>query len=478
MKKILTIALGILLAMPLSAQNWKPLFNGKNLSGWTRLNGKAEYKVVDGAIVGKPKLGEPNTFLATKKDYADFILEFEFKVDGNINSGVQFRSHSKKNFMNGRVHGLQFEIDPSQRAWSGGLYDEAGRLWLYPLSKNKPAQRAFKAGQWNKARIEACGAHIRTFINDMPCANLWDSKETGGFIALQVHQIGSKEEESQSVAWRNIRICTENVGQYLLPDNHSPEVNAIDNTLTPNEEKDGWQLLWDGKTTNGWRGAKLDGFPEKGWSIEDGILKVHKADGGESTNGGDIVTTKTYKNFVLSVDFKITEGANSGIKYFVKPDMNKGEGSAIGCEFQILDDLRHPDAKLGVKGNRTLGSLYDLIPAPANKPFDINNWNTAVVIVDGNHVEHWLNGEKLLEYDRNNQEWNALVAYSKYRDWPNFGNHDEGNILLQDHGDEVWFKNVKIQPLPDRRRQLDGQRQGARRQNPGPRNRNRNQRQR
>jgi hypothetical protein len=182
-------------------------------------------------------------------------------------------------------------------------------------------------------------------------------------------------------------------------------------------------------------------------SFEDGILKVLKGAGEESAHGGDIITTKKYKNFVLKVDFKITEGANSGVKYFVDPDLNKGEGSAIGCEFQILDDKNHPDAKLGVKGNRTLGSLYDLIPAPENKPFFNGFFNTAMIVVKGNHVEHWLNGTKLLEYERNNQMWNALVAYSKYKDWPNFGNAKEGHILLQDHGDEVWFRNIKIKEL-------------------------------
>lgn len=222
--------------------------------------------------------------------------------------------------------------------------------------------------------------------------------------------------------------------------------SETDNTLSKAEQKKGWKLLWDGKTSEGWRGAKLQSFPDHGWKMDNGVLKVLSANGAEAANGGDIVTTRTYDNFILKVDFKITEGANSGIKYFVDPDMNKGEGSAIGCEFQVLDDLRHPDANLGVNGNRKLGSLYDLIPAPENKPFNIKSWNTAMVVVQGNHVEHWLNGEKLLEYERNNQEWNALVAYSKYKVWKNFGNHN-GCILLQDHGDEVWYKNVKILEL-------------------------------
>lgn len=224
------------------------------------------------------------------------------------------------------------------------------------------------------------------------------------------------------------------------------QISETDNSLSKKEEKRGWKLLWDGKTTEGWRGARLTTFPQKGWVIENGILKVLPFNGGESVNGGDIVTKRDYHNFILKVDFKITEGANSGIKYFVDSDLNKGGGSAIGCEFQILDDVRHPDAKLGVKGNRTVGSLYDLIPARTEKPFEIASWNTAMIVVQENHVEHWLNGMKVVEYDRNTQEWNALVAYSKYKDWPNFGNHD-GLILLQDHGNEVWFKNIKIKEL-------------------------------
>jgi hypothetical protein len=226
------------------------------------------------------------------------------------------------------------------------------------------------------------------------------------------------------------------------------EVTRLDNKLTEMEIAEGWQLLWDGETTEGWRGAKLQGFPEKGWVIENGILKVMKSNGGESTNGGDIVTVDKYRNFELKVDFRITHGANSGIKYFVDTELNKGEGSSIGCEFQILDDNNHPDAKLGVKGNRKLASLYDLIPAPADKGFRGGFFNTAHIKVNGNHVEHWLNHVKVLEYDRNSQMWDALVNYSKYKVWPGFGNSEEGHILLQDHGDEVWFKNIKIKVLP------------------------------
>ncbi len=473
MKKQIFILIAMLVAVATSAQEpqWQNLFNGKNLKGWTKLNGTAEYKIQDNAIVGVSKMGTPNTFLATDKMYNNFILEFEFKIDEGLNSGVQFRSNSLKDYRDGRVHGYQFEIDPSERAWTGGIYDEARRGWLYPLTYNTMkavvvksddsgeclypptynplAQKAFKKNEWNKGRIEAIGNSIRTWVNGIPCADLIDDMTKSGFIALQVHQIGNPKDEGKTVSWRNIRILTENLDQFKTPEdpNSISQINAIPNTISEREAREGWKLLWDGKTTQGWRGARLTGFPQKGWVIEDGILKVLKGAGEESAHGGDIITTKKYKNFVLKVDFKITEGANSGVKYFVDPDLNKGEGSAIGCEFQILDDKNHPDAKLGVKGNRTLGSLYDLIPAPENKPFFNGFFNTAMIVVKGNHVEHWLNGTKLLEYERNNPMWNALVAYSKYKDWPNFGNAKEGHILLQDHGDEVWFRNIKIKEL-------------------------------
>jgi len=307
---------------------------------------------------------------------------------------------------------------------------------------------AFKPGEWNKVRVEAIGVSIRTWLNDVPCANLLDNTTSTGFIALQVHAVNKPENYGKTVQWKNIRICTQDLEKVKRPyTKEIPQTNCIDNTISEEELEMGWKLLWDGKTTNGWRGAKLTDFPAKGWVIEDGVIKVLKSSGGESTNGGDIVTAKKYKNFELSVDFKITPGANSGIKYFVDTELNKGAGSSIGCEYQVLDDKIHPDAKLGIKGNRTLGSLYDLIPAPDNKPYRNKFFNTARIVVKGNKVEHYLNNVKIIEYERGTQMWTALVNCSKYSVWPDFGMAEEGHILLQDHGDEVWFKNLKIREL-------------------------------
>ena len=444
MKK-LALILGLALATTLAnAQPWEPLFNGRNLKGWKQVTGTAKFAAKDGVIVGTATNSKVNSFLATTKEYGDFILEFDFLTEG-INSGVQLRSH--KDDARGVVYGYQFEIDPAPRAWTGGIYDEARRMWLYRMTENEPARKAYKDG-WNHARVECIGNHIRTWVNGIPCTNLIDDADPTGFIALQVHVVGA-DQLGVHVCWKDIRIITKDVEKYATPTD-APCVNNVANTLTPEEVADGWKLLFDGKTTKGWQSAKkLGSFPDHGWTVEDGVLSVNKGDGSESTNGGDIITDRKYKNFILKAEFKLTPGANSGIKYFVDPFTNQGAGSAIGCEFQVLDDNLHPDAKLGVNGNRTMGSLYDLIPAPKGvwETYTIDGWQRAMVIVDGNHVEHWLNGHKLLEYERNNQMWNALVAYSKYKDWPNFGNAEEGYILLQDHGDHVSYRNVKIKEL-------------------------------
>ncbi|MCK0136299.1 DUF1080 domain-containing protein [Arenibacter sp. S6351L] len=426
---------------------WVNLFDGKTLNGWNQKGGNAKYEVVDGTIVGTTVHNTPNSFMTTDKMYGDFILELDYKVDPSMNSGIQIRSNSLPSYRNGRVHGYQIEIDPSERAWSAGVYDEARRGWLNPLGDNPQAQKAFKQNDWNHYRIEAIGDTIKTWINDVPASYLIDDKTASGFIALQVHGIGKDKTEGTQIVWKNVKILTDNLETYSRKSPLTPITTK--NKLTVGEEKDNWKLLWDGETTNGWRGARLDGFPETGWEIKDGVLTVLPSGGEESAAGGDIVTTDLYSDFELKVDFKLTEGANSGIKYYVNTDLNKGPGSSIGLEYQILDDARHPDAKLGNHdGSRTVASLYDLIQADPNKPINpIGDWNTAHIKSINNHVEHWLNGTKVLEYERKSDDYRKLVSESKYAKWPNFGEGDQGHILLQDHGDLVSYKNIKIKSI-------------------------------
>lgn len=213
MKKIVCLV-ALLIPFVLLAQRksgWTPLFNGKNLEGWKQLNGKATYEVINGEIVGTTVYGEPNSFLATAADYGDFILELEFNVDPTMNSGIQFRSQSSPEYQNGRVHGYQFEIDPSTRAWTGGIYEEGGREWLYPLNYNPEAKKAFIQNEWNKVRIECIGNSLRTFVNGVAAAHILDAVTLKGFIALQVHAVGKAEESGRKVRWRNIRIQTKNL---------------------------------------------------------------------------------------------------------------------------------------------------------------------------------------------------------------------------------------------------------------------------
>lgn len=212
---------------------WTYLFNGNDLSGWIQRGGSADFNAVDSMIVGTAVWNTPNSFLCTENNYSDFILEVDFKVEGDMNTGIQIRSLSDSAYQNGRVHGYQVEIDPSERAYSGGIYDEARRGWLYPLndSTNKKSREAYKVHEWNHFRIEAIGNRIKTWLNDVPVSNLADEWDSSGFIALQVHTIRDSSLIGTGVMWKNIRIITKDAEKYSL-ETSAPERAYLINKQT------------------------------------------------------------------------------------------------------------------------------------------------------------------------------------------------------------------------------------------------------
>ncbi|QMU31276.1 3-keto-disaccharide hydrolase [Adhaeribacter radiodurans] len=213
-----------------------------------------------------------------------------------------------------------------------------------------------------------------------------------------------------------------------------------DNTLTAAEKKAGYTLLFDGKTINQFRGFRKENVPAS-WGVEDGAITL------VGKGAGDLITKNQYENYELLLDWKISEGGNSGIIYNVSEDPQYEATYHTGPEMQVLDNDKHPDAKQGKNGNRQAGANYDMIPlsAPAVKP--VGQWNHVKLVVNKGHVEHWLNGKKVVEYQLGSPEWQALVKESKFASMPGYGKIKKGHIALQDHGDKVWYKNIKIRQL-------------------------------
>ena len=202
--------------------------------------------------------------------------------------------------------------------------------------------------------------------------------------------------------------------------------------------EDGWTILFDGKSTAGWRGLGRPAFPDKGWDIQDGCIH-HIPRGG----GGDITYDKPFENFELAFEWKVAPGANSGVKYRVQE--KQGQTSALGPEYQLIDDARHPDAKASPK--RVTASLYDVFPTTGGQTKPVGEFNQTRIIARGNHIEHWLNGVKVMECEYGTPQWEAAIAASKFKGNKEFARPRPGQIVFQDHGDEIWIRNIRIKAL-------------------------------
>jgi Domain of Unknown Function (DUF1080) len=378
---------------------WKILFNGEDLTGWKRLNGAHIFEAKDGAIVGTTVPGEPNGFLVTEEEFGDFILEFEVRSDVLMNnSGVQFRSLSHDEYQAGRVHGYQAEIDTKPQKWSGSIYDEARRGWLVTTDINPESKRAFVNNQWNAYRIEAIGTTNRIWVNGIPTANLEDDLTTRGFIGLQLHanQPTIDPEGARQIGWRNFRIKTTDLQPSPFDDLFV--TNLIPNNVSPQEKANGYRLLWDGKSLDGWGG------PKDGFEIVDGAINVAASGTRGVANDQKLMTNAQSVPFELQFEF-----------------MSATDDSVCGLGY----------AEAGLRGAES-GEGGDMLTFChlASKKAIPDRWNRAVIrMMSNGRTEYWLNGAHILEYQRNSDEGAS---------W---------NILIQAVGDNMSYRSIKIKEV-------------------------------
>ncbi|CAN5354758.1 hypothetical protein BH23VER1_BH23VER1_16110 [soil metagenome] len=341
---------------------WAPLVEGDHLEGWSQIGGRAEYEVEDGVVTGTAVPDTPNSFLATDASYGDFILEYEFKVDSRLNSGVQIRSASDPDYKGGQVHGYQVEIDPSDRAWTAGIYDEARRGWLAPLSGegHAEARAAFRQAEWNKVRVRAVADHIQTWLNDVPAADLVDPVTQEGFIALQVHSIGDESLAGARVQWRNLRI--RDLGKHV------------------------WRSVMKGNSLDGWTAT-----PGGEWKLTDDGILLGTSPASEERHG-ILLSDRTFSNFTVRFDFNVTAG-NSGFYFRVKPTDH-----AVAVEgFQAEVDPTMATGGL----YETLGRAWVAQPDEGKlaEVYRPGEWSQMVVSAHEGRVAVFVNGLKTVELE-------------------------------------------------------------------------------
>ncbi|MBI5852177.1 MAG: DUF1080 domain-containing protein [Planctomycetes bacterium] len=392
------VLLALAVALPAQERGaWTDLFDGKSLAGWAQRNGTATYAVEDGAIVGTTAQGSPNSFLCTERFFGDFELEFEVKLfDDALNSGVQIRSWSWPEHENGRVHGYQVEVATNGEA--GFVYDEARRGWLSTDRDDPRGRAAFVSGAWNRYRVVCVGSVIRTWINEIPVADLRDDWSPAGFIGLQVHSVSG--DPHWRVAWRKLRI--REIG-----------------------DGGGWSSLFDGKTLAGWR---VNEHPDS-VSVKDGAIVVHGERAHVFYDGP--VCRASFRNFELSALVRTKPGANSGL-YFHTRFQDEGWPSQ-GYEVQVNN------TQADWRRSGGLYAIADVKEAPAKD--DV--WFLMEVRVEGKHVVVKVDGKVTADYvepdgvERPDNLKGRLLS--------------RGTFALQAHdpGSEVAFKQVRVRLLPE-----------------------------
>jgi hypothetical protein len=387
---------------------WTELVVADSLKGWVQRGGHATYAVENGEIVGRSAADTPNSFLCTEREYGDFALEFEVRIDPRMNSGVQIRSHAAAGYRDGVVHGYQVEIDPSDRAWSGGLYDEQRRGWLADLKDNAAARQAFKRDDWNQYRVEARGELIRTWINGVPAAELRDGLARYGFIALQVH--ATKETAPIEVRWRKLRIQDRGVP------GRAPPAGA---TL----------LLGLAGDLSHWRSAKHPEGPAP-WELKDGALEV-------KPGSGDIATREPYGDCALHVEFAVDDNGQQG-----QANGNSGVYLQGRYEVQILNSSGQPPA------DNVCGAIYGVKAAEYNLARPAGEWQAYDIEF---RAPRWDAGGQKTARARLTVYHNGVRIHEEVEvPGPTGAGAAEAPaaapLRLQDHGARVRFRNVWIQP--------------------------------
>ncbi|MBP7746140.1 MAG: DUF1080 domain-containing protein [Phycisphaerae bacterium] len=408
---VLALLIGAGRAAVAAGPEWANLIQGDTLTGWVQRGGAAKYRVEGGEIIGQTVPNTPNSFLCTERTYADFELELEFKVDPRLNSGVQIRSQSVPGYRAGVVHGYQVEIDPSARAWSGGIYDESRRDWLCSLEKNEPAQKAFKPGAWNHLRIVATGDSIKTWLNGVAAADLHDSLTQWGFIALQVHH--TKETEPLEVRWRNLRI--KDLGN---PASQRPP-DAI--------------VLLDATTgLDAWQPAERPKELAK-WKFAEGVLEVEPGT-------GNIVSRRALGDCWLHIEFSVDDNGKTG-----QANGNSGVYLQGRYEVQILNSAGQEPT------DDNCGAIYKVkapdynmaLPAGQWQTYEISfrapRWNVAGEKTENAQLTVYHNGTRI--HDRVTMP-NSTGAGRPEGPGP-------APLALQDHGNRIRFRNIWAVPLKE-----------------------------